>query len=191
MRLAQAEYMRTRNPAVAELIDQKVSRIAEGGAALLKLDPLRTGKKAPPLIESIKAFQSGFKELLIADAANAEAQMTALSASADLRLAATGIATKAIQRIEKLNADSRAMSLAAVLLGLLLSCGVAVLISRMIVKPINRVIQCFAALGAGDYSSPIDAGGRRDEFGTVAGSSRILPTKRSRNGDLEGRAGER
>jgi methyl-accepting chemotaxis protein len=167
MRLAQAKYMRTRNPAVAELIDQKVSRIAEGGATLLKLDPLRTGKKAPPLIESIKAFQNGFKELLIADAANAEAQMIALSASADLRLAATGIATKAIQRIEKLNADSRAMSLAAVLLGLLLSCGVAVLISRMIVKPINRVIQCFAALGAGDYSSPIDAGGRRDEFGRL------------------------
>ncbi|MEQ9123407.1 MAG: hypothetical protein RIM80_12675, partial [Alphaproteobacteria bacterium] len=121
------------------------------------------GAPTQALVDHTGAIRSAFERIVertdAYEARMARVIKEAAAMSADVSARAATLDAQVGRSIEQTGRWATIAVVCSIVLGVV----VALLIMRLILKPTREVIDCFAALTAGDYTREISGAGRRDE----------------------------
>lgn len=137
------------------------------GTALIKLDEKTFSSQIKPLLDLVSSAREEHKVIFEAAAQRAQALDVAVTAMAKLKQGADASMATAHELVNKAEESASLLLMIAAAIALLLCVVIALLTSRAISRPANKIIQIFATLGKGDYAQEIHDDGRRDEFGSM------------------------
>jgi|GEM_PF-3306382 len=172
--LAEANFMRGHQTADATSVLTHADAIAANAEQLVAADAKFYQEPVERLLGHTELLKRTFAEIKSTTVQMDESHESLMNGSETLAAAIAAQSERYTQAIGATIARTEQLATLAVVCALALAAMIAFLITRSIVRPTAKVIDCFAALTAGDYSQEVSADGRRDEFGEMLAAAEVF-----------------